>query len=343
MAKHKAATQVSIASTMREDTFNLFVQKYWKAGAVVLVAISAAILMRSYMSQSSKQSEDASWDRLREQIEFGHGFSAPVATKAGFGAGTLGQLSGELDGELAGPWAKALEVRQYIEESDFAAAQKSLAELERGYGDHPLLTQEFVFEEGEAPTTLADHIRGRIEGLDAWKSRNSQLFGNPEVPADATRVKLVTSQGEIVVGLYEERAPKHCENFVKLCKEGFYDGTAFHRVMQDFMIQGGDPNSRDGEPETWGTGGPGYKIEPELADDLAHFEHVLAAAKQPGDTESSGSQFYITTGTPHHLDGVHTIFGALLEGASVVERIETAETTGERPNDPVIIQSTQVL
>ena len=110
------------------------------------------------------------------------------------------------------------------------------------------------------------------------------------------------------------------------------------------MIQGGDPNSREGDPATWGSGGPGYKIPAEITE-LRHFEGVLAAAKQGGETESSGSQFYITTGAPHHLDGQHTVFGALLEGEAVVGEIENGSLVEgtDRPQDPVVIESAEVL
>jgi len=145
------------------------------------------------------------------------------------------------------------------------------------------------------------------------------------------------------VGLYAKKTPLHTENFLRLCREGYYDGTRFHRVIADFMIQGGDPNSRNADaPETWGQGGPETTIPAEITD-LKHFKYVLAAAKKGTDVDSSGSQFYITTGEAHHLDGVHTVFGLVLEGKDVVDAIGSAPVTGDRPDEPVVLLGTDVL
>jgi cyclophilin family peptidyl-prolyl cis-trans isomerase len=144
--------------------------------------------------------------------------------------------------------------------------------------------------------------------------------------------------------LYAELAPKHVENFVKLCREGFYNGTKFHRVMRGFMIQGGDPNSREGAPETWGAGGPDYKVAHEESG-LAHFAGYLSAAKKTGEKESSGSQFFITTGDAHHLDGQHVVFGKVLDGLDVVGTIESSAVVEgtDRPVNPVSIQTVEIL
>ena len=113
------------------------------------------------------------------------------------------------------------------------------------------------------------------------------------------RLKIETSEGDIVIELYNE-TPQHRDNFLKLAKEGFYDGTTFHRVIQDFMIQGGDPNSKTEGATGLGSGGPGYTIEAEIKTDLIHKKGALSAARQ-GDQvnperRSSGSQFYIVQG-----------------------------------------------
>lgn len=123
-------------------------------------------------------------------------------------------------------------------------------------------------------------------------------------------VLLTTSKGDIKLALYNQ-TPKHRENFVKLVNEGFYDGLLFHRVMENFMIQGGDPESKNAQPaQRLGTGGPGYTVEAEFVDTLYHFKGALAAARQPDQVnpnrESSGSQFYIVQGnkfSPDQLNG----------------------------------------
>lgn len=238
------------------------------------------------------------------------------------------------------------------------------------------------------------------------------------------KVKIATPLGDIVVRLYDE-TPAHRDNFLKLAREGFYDGTLFHRVIKDFMIQGGDPNSRDPQPgASYGTGGPDYTIEAEILPGLIHKRGALAAARQGDEVNperrSSGSQFYIvwgktynqgqmgqlakqmemqaqqtifnrlvaerrsqimqlrrdrdreglmelqnelesetyalyqkqgkaglsaeqkeaytTIGGTPHLDGQYTVFGEVIEGLDIVEKIQTAATLpGDRPKDDIVM------
>ena len=114
------------------------------------------------------------------------------------------------------------------------------------------------------------------------------------------KAKISTTMGDIIVRLYDE-TPLHRDNFVKLAKEGYYDGTIFHRVIKDFMIQGGDPDSKNPTPNgRYGTGGPDYTIEAEIKPELIHKRGALAAARQGDEVNperrSSGSQFYIVWG-----------------------------------------------
>jgi peptidyl-prolyl cis-trans isomerase B (cyclophilin B) len=158
-------------------------------------------------------------------------------------------------------------------------------------------------------------------------------------------VRIETSAGAVELALLRDLAPKHVENFLKLCAEGYYVGTRFHRVQADFMIQGGDPNSKGDDRSSWGQGGPDHTI-PAEPNDWHHFAGVLSGAKKPGDAESSGSQFFITTEPAHHLDGQHTIFGAVVSGMDVVRAIASAplaEGKIDQPAEPVTIQSTTVL
>jgi cyclophilin family peptidyl-prolyl cis-trans isomerase len=169
-------------------------------------------------------------------------------------------------------------------------------------------------------------------------------FQNPALPEGSPRVRLETSVGSIELGLYEDRAPGHVANFLRLVDEGFFEGIKFHRVIPDFMIQSGDPNTRDMDPATWGQGGPGYKLDAEHSD-LRHVRGALAAAKMGADIQSSGSQFYITTGTPHHLDGQHTVFGGVISGWDTIQRIEQAPRVEgtDRPREPVsIVRATRL-
>jgi peptidyl-prolyl cis-trans isomerase A (cyclophilin A) len=139
-------------------------------------------------------------------------------------------------------------------------------------------------------------------------------------------VTIHTEFGDIVLLLYNE-TPKHKQNFLELAKSGYYDGTTFHRIMDGFMIQGGDPNSKDEDVTNDGTGGPGFTIEAEFNPNLSHVKGALAAARQPDNVNpekaSSGSQFYIVENDDgaHFLDGDYTVFGQTISGLDVVEKI----------------------
>ena len=141
-----------------------------------------------------------------------------------------------------------------------------------------------------------------------------------------------TTFGDIVIDLKPEIAPKTVENFVKLANSNFYDGTLFHRIIPDFMIQGGDPNTISGPPGTWGSGGPGYSIPAEISD-LKHTKYVVSMARGQ-DIDSAGSQFFIMVGEASWLDGQYTIFGEVIEGQDVVDQIAGLQTNlNDQPMD----------
>ena len=143
-----------------------------------------------------------------------------------------------------------------------------------------------------------------------------------------------TSEGDIVLELFEEDAPKTVSNFKQLASQGFYDGLIFHRVISDFMIQGGCPQGT-------GTGGPGYTFEDEINQHKV-VKGALAMANAGPNT--NGSQFFIvTTEAAPWLDGKHTVFGEVREGMDVVDRIGTTETDGrDRPVEPIGIETIEV-
>ncbi len=160
-----------------------------------------------------------------------------------------------------------------------------------------------------------------------------------------TQVVLVTSLGEMRVSFRPDKAPKTVENFVKLCLQGFYDGTKFHRVIRNFMIQGGDPNTKDdSKPETWGSGGPGYTIDAEF-NDLRHLRGTLSMART-SDPNSAGSGFFVVHKEAPHLDQKYTAFGNLEAGADTLDRIANTPVGGpqrETPLQPVVLHSAIVL
>jgi len=149
-----------------------------------------------------------------------------------------------------------------------------------------------------------------------------------------TNATLHTNHGAIAVELFDEDAPKTVENFLKLARDGFYDGVVFHRVIPDFMIQGGDPTGT-------GTGGPGYSFEDEINDHKVE-RGALAMANAGPDT--NGSQFFVvTTQAAPWLDGKHTVFGRVTEGMEAVDSISGVDTdANDKPREQVTIERVEV-
>jgi peptidyl-prolyl cis-trans isomerase B (cyclophilin B) len=144
---------------------------------------------------------------------------------------------------------------------------------------------------------------------------------------------LKTSYGEITLAFWPEVAPKTVENFKKLAREGFYDGTAFHRILKGFMIQGGCPNTKTGVGGMPGTGGPGYQIKAEF-NAKPHVRGVVSMARS-ANPDSAGSQFFICHGDARFLDKQYTAFGQLIAGDDVLERIATVPCSGQERSTPV--------
>ena len=142
----------------------------------------------------------------------------------------------------------------------------------------------------------------------------------PEMQIDTNKtykITMETTKGEIVLELYPEHAPKTVNNFVFLTKEGYYDGISFHRVISDFMVQGGDPTGS-------GSGGPGYRFEDELTGNpLTHERCIISMANAGPNT--NGSQFFITHSPQPHLNGKHTVFGKVVTGQDVVDTIQQGD------------------
>jgi peptidyl-prolyl cis-trans isomerase A (cyclophilin A) len=144
-----------------------------------------------------------------------------------------------------------------------------------------------------------------------------------------------TNHGAIVIDMFPKEAPKTVDNFVTLSRDGFYDGVIFHRVIPNFMIQGGDPTGT-------GAGGPGYKFEDEFDPSLRFDKPGLLAMANSGP-DTNGSQFFITTAPTPHLNNAHTIFGKVTQGQDVVEAISRVQTgQGDKPLEDVVIQGVQI-
>ena len=157
-----------------------------------------------------------------------------------------------------------------------------------------------------------------------------------------------TNRGPIVFELFDDDAPKTVENFKKLARQGFYDGTAFHRIVKGFMIQGGDPLTKDPSKESrWGTGDPGYKIKAEF-NKKSHERGVLSMARS-SDPDSAGSQFFICLANVNRLDGQYTTFGKVIKGDDVLGKLGDTEVamsaSGEKskPTKRVAVESITIV
>src|SRR6478752_727164 len=171
----------------------------------------------------------------------------------------------------------------------------------------------------------------------AWVSRASKSFPPPRLSnlnnfqttpttiMAANEVAVIsTTEGDLEVSFWPDVAPKTVENFKKLAREGFYDGTAFHRIIKGFMIQGGCPNTKAGETGMPGTGGPGYKLKAEF-NAKSHVKGVISMARS-AHPDSAGSQFFLCHGDAKFLDRQYTAFGQLIAGDDVLEQLANVPT-----------------
>ena len=191
---------------------------------------------------------------------------------------------------------------------------------------------------GKSPkteTTSTTETKSAPETKDQTKEAKSMNTNEVAV--------IKTATGEMVIEFWPDVAPNTVENFKKLAKKGFYDGTAFHRIVKGFMIQGGDPLTKDPSAEArWGTGDPGYKINAEF-NQRPHVRGVISMARG-GDPNSAGSQFFICLGDQPSLNGKYTTFGKLIKGDDVLEKIATTKTApGDRPLKKMTIESVKIV
>lgn len=181
-------------------------------------------------------------------------------------------------------------------------------------------------------TTLLLTFLFLIPAFADAKERNKKVTDYSKITA-----VIETQFGEIVVKFHPEKAPKHVENFVKLAKEGFYDGTIFHRVIPGFMIQGGDPNTKGDNTSTYGMGGPGYSIDAEF-NDTNHKRGILSAARS-ADPNSAGSQFFLMVADSPNLNGQYSAFGEVIKGMDVADKIvNSPRNMRDLPNERIEIK-----
>ncbi len=163
-----------------------------------------------------------------------------------------------------------------------------------------------------------------------------------KAPAKEVAILKFKDFGDIVVEFFPDVAPKTVENFTKLAKEKFYDGTQSHRLIPGFMVQLGDPFTKDPSKEAfWGQGDPGYKIKAEF-NDRPHDKGILSMARS-ANPDSAGSQFFICFKRAANLDRQYTVFGKVLKGLDVLDKLEAVPVNGSRPQRPVVLESVKIV
>ncbi|MDG1049769.1 MAG: peptidylprolyl isomerase [Planctomycetota bacterium] len=331
MAKHKAATEITIAQE-EQSAFAATVFKYKWPGLSVLAVCAAAVLYVQSSSQAATESKRAEWGALYE------------AQTADDNLAALEQFTAQNSNGNVAAWAYVNQALLRLDDGDYDEAMAAL-ESARAIAPAVLASLQFPIGAEDSGQSLVAHLAASVEQQAAWTKDHPFILENPPLPEGAPRVELMTDLGPIVIGLNAELAPKHVANFTKLVKEGYYDGTRFHRIQPGGFIQGGDPNSRDEDASTWGLGGPTTTIASEDTG-LIHAEGVLAAAKKGGAVKSSGSQFYITASRQHQFDGNYVVYGQVLEGLEFVQEASNAEIRedkAETPVEPVTIISAKML
>lgn len=202
---------------------------------------------------------------------------------------------------------------------------------------------ERLTEQNRILRSQVSDLRIEIETMKTEKEKLDFLSGNLR----GITATIVTNKGEIALEFFTDKAPIHCFNFITRAESGFYDNTQFHRVIPGFMIQAGDPNSRDGNKFNNGQGGPIAAIPHEF-NDTVHAPGVLSMARVGDKSYGAGSQFFIMHAERNHLDGEYTAFGRVTSGMDVVDAIATTATHSDDPRlrdhpvEPVIIQTIRV-
>jgi peptidyl-prolyl cis-trans isomerase B (cyclophilin B) len=174
-----------------------------------------------------------------------------------------------------------------------------------------------------------------------WLTGAAPLHAADSAAGKAPKAVIKTKFGDMEIVFFPDKAPNHVQNFIKLAKSGYYNGTVFHRVIPGFMIQGGDPNTKDpNKPETYGMGGPTEKLKAEF-NDTPHRRGIVSMART-NDPNSAGSQFFIVVKDSNFLDGQYTVFGEVVKGMEVADKIVSLPRNprNDLPNERVEITVT---
>jgi len=251
-------------------------------------------------------------------------------------------------GSTAEPYVMNVLGNLYFKSGNVDKAEEFFKTLQQRFPNHYLVNQKAVPpKEGKTQVELA---LAEIQSERNWRQQHPPKVKSRPKAAPEIKATLETSEGNITLGFFKEQAPQHVENFLKHCRERFYDGTTFHQVIPGQKIQGGDPNSKDDQPGNDGLGGFEVTLAFEKTD--AHMTSgTLAMATAPGGNSSSNAQFFICVEDQLTLDGKAVAFGEVLEGMDIVKKISSVPTTGpndkgipaDRPTTNVVIKKVLVV
>ena len=300
-------------------------------GAEREAALAAARAMSAGPADKARALGEAKADQLEAERKAQEAAAAAATAKAADDASRAAERTAELRRKQEEQAALEAKARLQQEQAQAAAKAAEAAAAAKAAQDKAAAT---AAQDKAAAQAAAD------KAAAAAATTKEQDVGAEDSNVVA---ELHTSAGVMVVGFLPDVAPGHVKNFVDLSRKGFYDGTRFHRVIKGFMIQGGDPLTKDpAQKARWGTGDPGYKIKAEF-NSTKHVRGVLSMARS-ASPDSAGSQFFICHGTAPHLDGQYTAFGELLSGYDVLDKIANAPVGADRqsPVDPVVIEKVVV-
>jgi dolichyl-diphosphooligosaccharide--protein glycosyltransferase len=192
----------------------------------------------------------------------------------------------------------------------------------------------YEVNENYIPKTTSDPYNEKIENQEKFSINGTSTSSVMETNNQSKLAELDTTQGPITIEFFPQVAPSHVSNFEKLAESGFYNGTIFHRIVKGFVIQGGDPNTKNStDMAAWGTGDPGYRIDAEFSN-IPHERGIVSMARS-SDPNSAGSQFFIVLNDSKFLDNQYTVFGRVVKGMDAVDKIAALSTVqNDQPQDP---------
>lgn len=308
--KHKAPTEVTIIQE-EKGPFAAWIDNNWKMLAFVATGASTLILASQFMGQQEEAARDEELDSLLAAVQSSD-------------RGQLIAASSSLKGTGLDGWADLMETQLALAEGRYEDAGAGLARLQASAS--PLLRLPLPLGSAGESMTIIEHVAASAASSKKLVEDSGITLYSPDPPEGSPRVRIQTSLGAIEIALFEGAAPKHVANFLANVDANKYTGTRFHRIMQGFMVQGGNPATTSDDPNLWIEADDEEAVPNESDNGLVHSPYVLAGAIKPGEEDSSQYQFYITEGHAHWLDEKHTVYGKVMSGQDTVRALAGVAT-----------------